>query len=185
MAHRRPRRCTHELTSKNLGPSKLAALFLYGECACLHSLGLGTHSTTAFMCVCNCAGSTPWASLTHVNLGHQKSGGLLLRPCPPLVACPLNGGPGSSLLPLPHPSAITACLMRINAPICKVLSCQVGRGSSVVLHPASSQDRCSEWDVALGGASLNGRRPNKKSRLMVSQEGRTFPQMVEPGYQKM
>ena len=28
----------------------------------------------------------------------------------------------------------------------------------------------SEWDVGLGGASLNGRRPSKKSRLMVSQE---------------
>src|SRR6516162_7029835 len=28
----------------------------------------------------------------------------------------------------------------------------------------------SEWDVALGGASLTGRRPNRKSRLMVSEE---------------
>ena len=38
----------------------------------------------------------------------------------------------------------------------------------------------SEWDVARGGAWVNGRRPNKTSRLMVSQEGRTWRPVVHP-----
>jgi hypothetical protein len=55
-----------------------------------------------------------------------------------------------------------ANLMRINVPICKVLSCEVGQGSSVVPHPAASA-------VGVGLQSLeelrsNGRRLNGTRR---------------------
>jgi hypothetical protein len=54
-----------------------------------------------------------------------------------------------------------ANLMRIIVPICKVLSCEVGRGSSVVPHPAASAVRVglqSLEELRSNGRRLNGTR---------------------------
>ena len=72
-------------------------------------------------------------------------------------------------------SAITAYLMRIKCADLQSAMLANWAGLFRGAAPCFFAGPLSEWDVALGGASLN-----KKSRLMVSQEGRTWRPVVHP-----